>query len=52
MVESLITEQYYIEFDLKEKAPPPMWVQNPENMLYHEIPTVPTPFAAIGQSAD
>ena len=50
-VESLITGLYYIEIDIKKNAPPPVWIQGPNNILYKEIPTVPSPFAALGQSA-
>ena len=50
-VESMITGLYYIEIDIKKNAPPPVWIQDPDNILYKEVPTVPSPFAALGQSA-
>lgn len=46
---SFITGQYYIELDYLPDSPRPIFYQR--SRTYKEIPSAPSPFAGIGQSA-
>ena len=50
VMESFITGLYYIDLSFLEDAPSPNFIQ--EKIIYKEIPSVKSPFAEIGQSAN
>ncbi len=50
VMESFITGLYYIDLSYLEDAPPPIFIQ--DKVIYKEIPSIKSPFAEIGQSAN
>ena len=50
VMESFITGLYYIDLSYILDAPPPRFIQ--DKIIYKEVPSVKSPFAEIGQSAN
>lgn len=48
-IESLITGLLFVELDFIEHAPPPTFVLDPAEAPYPEVPTIPSPFAALNE---
>jgi paraquat-inducible protein B len=49
-LESLITGLYYIEIDFRKGPPPPLYIL-PRDGTCRELPTAPSMFASLGESA-
>ena len=50
-MESLLTGMYYIELDFQDNPGPPVYAQDPDQIAFLEIPTIPSQFAAMGRTA-